>query len=202
MNRRLYSWAAIILIIIYFVVTVEIAYFFDKATSNSKFLRKSILLTANIVIPLKNKILGRDAGDHLAQLISTGVCQFCDLTEVSMKNGYFNGDGAIQWEIDMRNSNLSRANLSGVQMPHSKLNNTILVEANLIDAELYMSNLSGSNLKNANMTGAKISLATLNDANLSGANLTKANLEWCSSKGSKSKKSKPSYGRPKARRLF
>ena len=101
MNRHLYSWAAIILIIIYFVVTVEIAHFLDKATSNSKFLRKSILHIANVTVPLKNKILGRTVDYYTAQLQSTGVCQFCNFTEVAMNRLELR-------EVDIRNSNLNR----------------------------------------------------------------------------------------------
>jgi uncharacterized protein YjbI with pentapeptide repeats len=128
------------------VVTNDISRFIDKATNNSRFLRKSILQVANIAIPLKNKILGRTVDDYMAQLQSTGVCHFCNLTGVSI-NGFDTN------KLDVRNSNLSRANLSNVSMTKAKLNNTILVEINLEGATFYMANLAGSNLEGANLTG-------------------------------------------------
>jgi len=108
-NRRLYTWLFLILATIFLVVTNDISHFIDKATTHTRFLRKSILQVANIAIPLKNKILGRTVDDYMAQLQSTGVCQFCNFTEAAMNRLELR-------EVDIRNSNLSRANLSEVDM--------------------------------------------------------------------------------------
>ena len=50
------------------------------AENTSGLLRKSILRTAEVAIPLKDRILGRTITDKLVQLQTTGACQFCDLT--------------------------------------------------------------------------------------------------------------------------
>ena len=107
MNKRFYTWFFLILTTIFLVVTNDISRFIDKATVNSGFLRKSILRIANVAIPLKNKILKRTVDDYMAQLQSTGVCQFCNFTEVAMNRLELR-------EVDMRNSNLNRANFSGM----------------------------------------------------------------------------------------
>ena len=116
------------------MVAVDIPRFIEEGTANRKFLRKPILYLANFAIPLKNKILGRTVGDNIAQLQSTGICQFCNFTEVTM-------NGMELSELDMRNGNLSRANLSWVIMSKVKVNNSILVEADLRRSKLFLVNI-------------------------------------------------------------
>ena len=107
---------------------------------------------------------------------------------------------------DMRNIDLSNANLEGKKLAGANLSGTNmqfailqdidlsgsdLTGAVLDDTNLYLANLSGAdmsraelaranmtnaNLKGANLTEASMALATMNDANLTEANLFSANL--------------------------
>lgn len=83
--------------------------------------------------------------------------------------------------IDFSLANLSNANLSGAD-----LHNADLSSANLINADLSGANLSGSNLRNAdlslanvtrvNLSAARLYSADFSRADLSGANLSHADL--------------------------
>ena len=76
-------------------------------------------------------------------------------------NGY-----EIKAFADLRNANLSGANLSGADLRYANLSG-----ANLSGADLYNAKLSGADLYNANLSGAD-----LYNTNLSGADLRNANL--------------------------
>lgn len=68
--------------------------------------------------------------------------------------------------IQLKEANLSGANLSG----------TDLSQANLVKANLSGANLTQVNLVEANLSGADLSEATLDNARLVGANLENSNL--------------------------
>lgn len=80
--------------------------------------------------------------DHVRQLLTTGDCPECDLSEV-----------AIQ-DVVLQDANLQGANLSG-----SHLQNVDLTRANLSSA-----NLSGIRFAGANLTGANLQDADLSNA--------------------------------------
>jgi uncharacterized protein YjbI with pentapeptide repeats len=73
-----------------------------------------------------------------------------------------------QWlaRNDLRNANLSLANLSGA----------VLFDANLSGADLSAANLIGADLSEADLRDANLSVAKLKDATLREADLSKANL--------------------------
>jgi uncharacterized protein YjbI with pentapeptide repeats len=82
---------------------------------------------------------------HVAQLISTKQCKWC---------------------------NLQNADFAGAQLPGAEISNSSLTNANLSKANLSRANLSGSFLMNANLSGANFTDAFLANANLSNADLT------------------------------
>ncbi len=80
--------------------------------------------------------------------------------------------------VDLYRANLSGANLSGADLSRANLS-----RANLSEADLYGANLSRADLYGANLSGANLSGANLSRANLSGANLYAANLSRASLSG-------------------
>jgi uncharacterized protein YjbI with pentapeptide repeats len=80
----------------------------------------------------------------------------------------------------LKDANLRRADLEGVNFEQSNLQNAILSSANLRDAYLAYANLEGANLQKADLEGAK-----LNGANLQNADLCRANLEGASLEGAR-----------------
>ncbi|MDK3160196.1 pentapeptide repeat-containing protein [Kamptonema cortianum] len=78
--------------------------------------------------------------------------------------------------IHLRGVNLSKANLSGADLSGANLIDANLSEANLMGANLSEANLEYVHLRGANLTQANLSQANLVDANLKDANLMGANL--------------------------
>jgi hypothetical protein len=82
--------------------------------------------------------------------------------------------------INLSNTNLNGANLSGAYLSKTNLNN-----ANLIGADLIRTNLSKANLSKANLSEANLIEADLSGANLSGAKLIGADLSGANLSGTK-----------------
>jgi uncharacterized protein YjbI with pentapeptide repeats/uncharacterized RDD family membrane protein YckC len=84
-------------------------------------------------------------------------------------------------QVEMKQANLTDANLSRVVMNRSdlsratlnraNLSNTRLIDANLSSTQLVGADLTAAVLENASLTGADLSAAKLNEANLYGARL-------------------------------
>ncbi len=79
-------------------------------------------------------------------------------------------------EIDLAETNLKSANLSGANLWDVDLSEAILWQADLIRADLEGANLRGSDFSGANLNQADLSDANLNRAYLIEANLGKADL--------------------------
>jgi hypothetical protein len=71
---------------------------------------------------------------------------------------------------DLRDANLSAADLSGAYLIEADLSRANLSRANLSGAYLIEADLRGANLRGANLRGADLSGANLHDANLHDAN--------------------------------
>jgi uncharacterized protein YjbI with pentapeptide repeats len=71
--------------------------------------------------------------------------------------------------IDLRNSNLFRADLSKADLSHARLENANLNSANLNNAYLFKADLTGVNLQNADLRNAYFSQANLTKAYFNGA---------------------------------
>jgi len=71
---------------------------------------------------------------------------------------------------------LTRADLSGVQLYKPWLNEVNLQETNLSEADLYEADLLGANLRKADLYKAHLAWATLHGVNLREANLSRADL--------------------------
>ncbi len=83
--------------------------------------------------------------------------------------------------LDLKNTNLGAANLSGSTLTHANLKNTNLSDADLTNADLrsvnlQISELADATLKGANLEKIDLSGSDLRRVNLEGANLTKASL--------------------------
>ena len=83
---------------------------------------------------------------------------------------------AIESGANLRNADLSSANLYGADLRYTNLRCANLRDANLSGANLYGADLRCANLRDANLSGANLYGADLCYANLSGANLSGANL--------------------------
>ena len=77
---------------------------------------------------------------------------------------------------DLRDADLTGANLTGADLSYSDLRDANLTGADLRGAYLRGANLEGVNLEGANLTGADLRGAYLRGANLKGANLEGADL--------------------------
>ena len=82
---------------------------------------------------------------------------------------WLNGEGGSR-------ANLRDADLSGADLSGANLRDADLSGANLRDANLRGADLSGANLRDADLSGADLSFANLSNANLRGANLRGADL--------------------------
>lgn len=102
--------------------------------------------------------------EHTRQLLSTGQCAGCDLTNAGLVMA--NLANANLMGADLSRANLSRANLMGAD----------LRGANLTGASLHGANLTGANLSGANLAAADLRDTFLTQANLVGVNLVNANL--------------------------
>lgn len=87
---------------------------------------------------------------------------------------YKNGEDL---RLDMRGTDLRRANLSGAHLEGAILSGAHLEEANLSGAHLEDAILRGTHLEKASLIGAFLERAFLGGAYLEGAVLTEANLE-------------------------
>ena len=90
-----------------------------------------------------------------------------------------------EWQpgIDLRGADLSRADLTGVNLRDADLRGADLSRAdltgvNLRDADLREASLTGANLRAADLTEATLREATLREADLSRADLTGVNLSY------------------------
>jgi uncharacterized protein YjbI with pentapeptide repeats len=77
---------------------------------------------------------------------------------------------------DLREANLSRANLSDAMLNGSDLSDADLSGANLSRANLHAAKVTGANFSRINLTEANLTAADIRGANLSLANLTRVIL--------------------------
>jgi uncharacterized protein YjbI with pentapeptide repeats/uncharacterized RDD family membrane protein YckC len=116
-----------------------------------------------------------------------------NLAGASLQESKFYGPGEDQrlgtfddWIADLSGVDLKEANLSRANLTYIPINRTNLMKANLKDANLFQAQLIGSNLSSAQLTGANFQEAMLEQASLTGseagntkffrANLSRAKL--------------------------
>lgn len=78
--------------------------------------------------------------EHVAQLLTTGDCPGCDLSEISIK------------DLALQDANLQGANLSGSYLQNVDLTRANLAAADLRGARLNSANLTGANLQDADLS--------------------------------------------------
>jgi uncharacterized protein YjbI with pentapeptide repeats len=81
-----------------------------------------------------------------------------------------------QARLDLRQVNLSGANLREADLSKADLTGANLSGVNLTQARLYAASMTGTNLSHANLAGSILNGAIFIEADLSGANLFSANL--------------------------
>jgi len=176
-KRFLVGFTLIFLTGVLLVTLVDVPQFLDKTISGS--LRASVLRTAKIVIPLKDRLLGRTIADKLVRIQTTGACQFCDL-----KNADFSGMDLHATDLrrvdlsraNLKEANLSKSNLTEANLKGANLSGAVLVGARLRGADLVGVHLTGVILTDVNLTGVDLTGVDLSSANLAGAGLSDANL--------------------------
>jgi uncharacterized protein YjbI with pentapeptide repeats len=84
---------------------------------------------------------------------------------------------AVMKEMVFSNVSLSKANLDGADLTHSKFWNSEAIGASFWDGVLENTVLSGTDLRDATFTNANMAHANLEGADLSNAELWRANLE-------------------------
>ena len=84
---------------------------------------------------------------------------------------------------NLKKADLSGANLQGINLRKSILQNAILVGANLEGADLTSAKLQNADLSRANLKGAILEGSNLNNSKLYGANFEDANLSEANLKG-------------------
>lgn len=128
-------------------------------------LSKLLTSSALLMITLLTLPVRAENPSHTSRLISTRVCENCDLqgaglTLTNLVRARLRGS-------DLSFANLSRADLSGAD----------LSGADLTGASLYGANLQGANLQGANLKGTDLREAFLGDANLHGTDLSTAHIK-------------------------
>ena len=84
--------------------------------------------------------------------------------------------GANLIQANLQRANLIQADLTGVELNGAELNGADLTGAYLIGADLSGANLMGADLRGANFGGASLVATLLGDADLSGSNFSEASL--------------------------
>ncbi|MBX3156485.1 MAG: pentapeptide repeat-containing protein [Deltaproteobacteria bacterium] len=94
-----------------------------------------------------------------------------DLSKANLGGGLFD-------RADLEGSNLEGSDLTGAAMKRASLREAYLVGANLSNANLENADLEGAKLERASLRGANLTRANLEGANLTNADLTGAQLSY------------------------
>jgi uncharacterized protein YjbI with pentapeptide repeats len=122
-------------------------------------------------------LAGIDLG-HPAWTPPDNIATFVDLGGVDLREA--NLTGANLSFVDLGGANLNRANLSNANLKRAGLGNANLSETNLSGASLETAWLERANLRKANLSGANLVTAYLNGAKLDGVILQGAILTQAS----------------------
>jgi uncharacterized protein YjbI with pentapeptide repeats len=140
--------------------------------------RKAIVIILCAIIPLclNSKMSFAFNQANLDNLLATGRCEWCDLTNANLSKAELS-------RARLSNANLSGANLSGADLSDANLSNANLSNANLSRANLTNAFLRGALMKGVNLSNANLHNSTLDKANLQGADLTDADMTKASLSG-------------------
>ncbi|MEA5534254.1 pentapeptide repeat-containing protein [Crocosphaera sp. XPORK-15E] len=136
--------------------------------------------------PLDN-ILEFDPQSRLIQEIMTQGANDRDLREVNLSGANLSQATFILADLRWANfmgADLSGANFMGADLSGADLIGADLSGANLMGAKLTEANLKGADLSQANLQEVDLSWADLSEVNLIGANLSQANLKGAILSGS------------------
>lgn len=114
-----------------------------------------------IAVDFSNAAQAEDL-QHSQQLISTGECPECDLSQASMV--YMDLSKANLQDADLSYANLSRVNLANADLQGADLAGAVLFNANLAGADLTGADLTGADLRQAYLVGANLEGAILDHA--------------------------------------
>lgn len=105
--------------------------------------------------------------EHLQQLMTSGVCQNCELSGAGLV--YSDLAGVDLSGSNLAGANLNRANLTGANLSGANLSGAVLYNANLTGANLSGANLTGVNMRESYLTGATLEGAILNNTDMRGS---------------------------------
>ena len=105
--------------------------------------------------------------DDLKRLKETGLCKGCDLSKANLSG--MNLQNAI-----LADANLSNANLSGANLITATLTKAILRSANLTAADLFQTTLTNADLRHAKLINAELWLSEVTGARFADSDLTNA----------------------------
>ena len=138
---------------------------------------KPISLRISFVLLLLSSSISTYAYDeqHLTKLLTTRICQQCDLSDVNLTEHDLKG-------LDVSHSNLSDANfrscdLSGGNFKNSNLTRAKFENAMIENSSFEEANLSWTRFDMANLKNSNFFKATMKETNLSGADLRMADLK-------------------------
>lgn len=105
----------------------------------------------------------------VAQLIETGFCRGCDLTEANLAGEHLIG-------VDLREADLTNAVLSGANLEGADLTGATLVNTDLSDAFLTNALLDEALISNVDFSGATLIYTSLEDAEVNNVDLLNAEV--------------------------
>ena len=114
------------------------------------------------------EVFGRDW--DLIKLEVTGNCAGCDLSKSDLSEVEFN------YYVDLRNANLSGANLKNKHLSGANLSGADLRNANLSGANLYETDLTYADVDKANFSGVNLENSILRNTKITN------NTIFCNSK--------------------
>ena len=118
---------------------------------------------------------------HTASLLRgrTTLLRYVDMRNVDLRNSILysaNLSGSSLTDVDLSGSGLSEADFSEANLSRARLDEAFMHDVNLTGANLYGANLDNSSLYGANLSKAMLLIASLRFADLTAANLTDAHL--------------------------
>jgi len=139
---------------------------FDQAKSRSN----------DMAVDALEKIQRLGWWDELLEHYRNAEEQRIDLSQVQWAGAVNLNESDLQG-ADLSGANLQEAGLDGANLQEANLEVANLQEAKLLGANLQEANLGGANLQDATLVGANLQEASLRRANLQGADLYVANLQ-------------------------